>query len=201
MTQPTFAKRLAGRPPVTAALFLTYGLLILGWLNGGVSWWLAFIAVIAAFRTFRAYREMRTYNTWLASWRAMGTDDSAAPAPAPVANKRNGRTLVIIAVLVAVVLPVAFQGSTPPPGVVWLWVLFLLFLAGKVLYQFGRVGRRLLARPARQAAKAESVEKDAPVAWLLPRAASSPSLAEAERRLPEYSARLLTEKQHAVVRH
>ena len=56
MTQPTFSKRLAGRPPVTAALFLFYGVLIFGWLKGGVPWWLASIAVIAAMRTFRAFR-------------------------------------------------------------------------------------------------------------------------------------------------
>jgi hypothetical protein len=39
-------------------------------------------------------------------------------------------------------------------------------------------------------AKAEAAE-DSTVAWLLPRAASSPSREEAMRNLPEYSARLI----------
>jgi hypothetical protein len=181
MTQPSFSKRLAGHPLVTLALFLFYGLLILGWLKGGVSWWLALLAVIAALRTFRAYREMRRYKTWLASWRAMGTDDAAAPAPFP--RKRVGRVPVLLAGLLVIVLPVAFHGSTPPPDVLWLWAFAVLLLVGKVVYRVVHVGRRIVARPARQAVKAETVEEDAPVAWLLPRASSSPSRADAERRL------------------
>ena len=137
---------------------------------------------------------MRVYNTWLASWQAMGTEDSAAMvAQVPekqAARRRHGRAFVILALLLAVILPVAFKHS-PPPGVMWLWAFALLFLIGGVVYQLGRVGRRIVARPTLQTARGEEVKDDAPVAWLLPRASSSPSIGDAQRRLPEYSARLL----------
>lgn len=193
MTQPAFSKRLAGYPPVTLALFLFYGLLLVGWLKGGVSWWLAIIAVIAALRTFRAYRDMRTYKTWLVSWRAMGNDDPAAAASVPKkrAVLNPDRAVVVIALLLAVVLPMAFRHA-PPPGVLYLWAgvcLFLLWRFGSMLW---RGVRRIVAPAARRGVKAKSAEEaDAPVGWLLPPASSSPSRASAERRLPQYCARLL----------
>ena len=203
MTQPTFAKRLAGRPPVTAVLFLFYGLLIIGWLKGGVPWWLALIAMIGVSRTFRSWRDLRRYNTWLASWQEMGADDTAAQRP-PAKQRAAfsmGRAAVIVALMLAIALPVGFKGSAPSAGVLWLWAGACLFLVGKAVYRVVRVGRRIVARPARQAVKAETAGTDAPVTWLLPRASSSPSRADAALRLPEYSARLITERQHGIVRY
>jgi hypothetical protein len=187
MNRPGVLVRFAGYPPMATVLFLGYVAVVLGWYQGHLAWWLALGAVGAAGRTLRAVREVRSYKGWLAEWEAMGGDN--AP-PRPRKNRLRGWLVVIGAAFIAVAIPLSMPpGARPSGALALIWCVACLILVWKLFSAFRRAIMRSSSRSAtRKQAKAE----DAPVAWLLPPASSSPSRAEAEANLPEYCARLIS---------
>lgn len=189
MTQPSFTVRIAGRPLVCVALLVVYGILLWRWLEGGIRWWLALIVISMAMRTVSAYGQLKRYNTWLAAWNAMGEDDEPSPQRQQGKPKARGsRWLTIAAALLATVIPMF--GTQQPPASKLLWCAAVLILLWKLVLKLWRTLGFGVKAMNTVKADVEAV-KDAPVAWLLPRAASSPSRMEVMRRLPEYSARLI----------
>lgn len=205
MRQPDALVRFAGRPRVCVGLFLLYGLIVLSWFGGGVSWWVGVAAIGAALRTWNAYRELQRYNAWAAEWQAMGSDDDT-PSPAPQRQQATpkpggGKWLTIAAALLVGAIPMMWPpGPGQPQALKWLWVAACLFLLWKLARKFRRKGGGSAKVAARKPASVAPV-KDAAVAWLLPRASSSPSRMDAMRMLPEYSARLIAKVEHAVARY
>jgi hypothetical protein len=192
MTRPSSLVCFAGRPRVCLALIGLCAVIVLGWLNHEVSWWVGIIALGAAKRTLTAYGELKRYNAWRAKWDAMGPPQDT-PAPAPRAqraaphNNVGGRVLLGIAALIAVSIP--FSGSASSDGVLCVWFGACVFLVWKLIGAIRRKGTGSGAAVSRRV-KGEA-SGDGAVTWLLPRAASSPSCVEAMRNLPEYSARLI----------
>jgi hypothetical protein len=198
MNRPTSLTCLVGRPGVCLALLGVYALIVLGWLHNEASWWVAMLAIWAAKGTLVAYQQLKRYNAWLAQWDAMGQPvkkPAAAPEPqravsqSAISQKNvGGRVLVGIAALIAVSIPFSGMGSSD--GVVGVWFGACVFLAWRLI---GAIrGRGGSGGVVAQRSKPEAVG-NAPVAWLLDRASSSPSRMEAMRNLPDYSARLISQ--------
>jgi hypothetical protein len=166
-------------------MLLGCGGTLAGWTQGSVPWWLALAALWAAVKTAGAVRQVRSYKAWESDWKAM----SGESEPLPQRPKRSiGEWLLIgTAGLLLVAIPhsPALQGHGE---LAVLWCVAGLYLVWKLL-RLSRLfpTRRSLRSAAPERRKAEA----APVAWLVPCAASSPSRLEAERELPEYAARLI----------
>ena len=193
MNRPGLLTRFAGSPRGALLLFVLYGAVGYcwwwGWQGWHVRWWVALGAVGAAFRTLGAIGRMRRYNAWLAEWRAMGGND-APPRPE---KRRRGWLLtagaaLLVAVIPAYLLPWIRNNDIPnrealARALALLWCLACLILVWKLSRLVWLVVRRSASRTAaRRREKAEA----APVAWLLDRASSSPSRADAEGNLPEH---------------
>ena len=192
MKAPSRFARLSAVPPVTLVLFIAYGALVLCWFEDSVSGWLALAAVGAALRTFSAVGKVRRYKAWAAEWDAMGAPLHAPPQPETPVKRRWA--LVTIAIVLFVAIPVhepliGHVDETTSTALGWLWVAICFYLVWKL---FARMRRAFIRRAARSTAQAQAKVEAAPVAWLLGRASSSPSLADAVQNLPEYSARLLS---------
>lgn len=186
MNRPGLGVRLAGSPRVAVVLYLGYAAVVLGWYEGYVAWWLAVIAVGAAKRTVSAMGELRRYQTWAADWQAIGADHDEPPPP----TIKKSRRWMLPAGAAGLILIIPFclperQDHAELAGVLaLLWLGACLFLG----FAFLRYIKRRVKLPKTPA----KVLTDAlPVAWLLSRAASSPSRAEATRNLPEYTTRLI----------
>ena len=198
MNKPTPMTRFMGTPAVAAGLYIGSGLLVLGWAGGEVSWWLGVVALCFAGTVRRAVRDVRRYNQWWTAWQSMGAA-TAAPRPAkaePNLRKRSGSSSwarVIVAAVSFVVIPffVAMPGASEAlrEGLTLLWCFMVLYLVCKLAVTIVR-GLRRKSGVTRTRAKALSGQEDV-VEWVLPRASSSPSRADAMRSLPEYSARLI----------
>ena len=142
-------------------------------------------------RTLSAFGQVRRYKVWRAEWEAMGAPLHAPPKPAAMPKRRW--KLVAFALLLLFVIPLLMSDGGLDDGLATaltcLWLVDSLYLACKLLATirrgFSRASVRFTAPPQ---AKAEAT----PVVWLLDRASSSPSCADAVRNLPEYSARLLS---------
>jgi len=94
------------------------------------------------------------------------------------------------------------SGVKPPSDENALLVLWLLAALGFLwkLFELAALMRRSPARSSgRSQARPEKAEDDT-VAWLLKRPAYSPSREQAQRSLPEYSARLLAAGRNAATR-
>ena len=190
MSRPPLLVRVAGSPLPALLLFMGYAAVVAGWYHGDVVWWLALAAVGASFRTLSAVGRVRRYKAWLAEWNAMGEMEQPQQPQARPKEKRGSRRRVFItgAALLALAIPVclpSLQGNDAGWGTaVTLWLVACVYLAGVML--------RSIARRMTKRRKAEPEAVVAPVVeWMLGRASSSPSRAEAARKLPEYTSRLL----------
>jgi hypothetical protein len=202
MNQPTRVTRFIGTPRIAAVLYVGIGLAVLGWAGGGVPWWLALAALCSVGTVRKASAEVKRYDAWAKEWNAMAGGFSHAVPPPRQRPRPAGKPKVQISPWVAIAallwmsIPVVAPSVTPESGkaLTVLWCFVSLYLLWKVL----RVAYRAVFRPkARTAAAGQAVQKaQGPdvVAWVLPRASSSPSRADAMRRLPEYSARLIAAK-------
>ncbi len=193
MNRPAPLVRLAGSPVGATLLFVMYGAVVLGWYEGHTAWWLALGAAGAAFRTLGAMGDVRRYKAWLADWQAIGGVGQAAPRQP--GRKPQGKTVPwvkwSIVALLSVGIPLALP-SVPHDwgeGLTMLWFVVLVYLLWKLLAMVLSVFRRKSETAVEAGGKSA---KDADmVQWLLPRASSSPSRADALQRLPEYSGRLI----------
>lgn len=196
MNRPSLSARLAGQPPVAIVLFIGYAAVVLGWYQGHVAWWLAVGAVAAAFRTLGALRSMRRYKAWLAEWQAMGGVEEPTP---PLTRPGRRWMLVTGAALLLLIIPMCMSQPGTAPGL-WdgallaLWLvdcLWLVFMFARVVLRRRTGGGKARAEVAASKAEAAPRDEATPISWLVGRAASSPSRADAERELPEYCARLI----------
>ncbi len=189
MTRPSWLVRLAGSPAGSVLVILFCGCIIAGWWEGLIRGWVAFAAAWIILQTISARKQVRRYNAWVGEWREMGGES------VPAARKRStaklwGGAVVLVAVLLAIgrLFP-----KQPQQGeafaVVWC-PAFAALLASRLI---PLLRRRSGKRAAVKQAKAETE----PVAWVVGRASSSPSRAEAEKNLPEYAARVLNGQPHA----
>ncbi len=188
--------RWMGTPRVANVLYLGVGLVVLGWLDGAVSSWLAFAAIGSVAGVRRAVRDVRKYDQWWTAWQGMGAASASPPPATPRARKRKVSSPwagVIVAALSLVLIPVVI--AAPGANAALRQALTLLWGA-VVLYLFWKLAaklRRAVLPGAAGTASAGGSKNTAPdvVEWLLPRASSSPSRADAMRHLPDYSARLI----------
>ena len=190
MKRPGLLVRLMGAPPVATVLLVVWVGVGVAWSRGNLPGWLAFVALLAALRTLSAVRKMRRYKTWAAEWQAMGEPFSKPPQ----AQKKHGRGWVRVtgaALLVLTIPALAAQihyndGLVTALAALWCAAgLYLVFALVRGIVRRGRSRRKDKAEVAKVAAEA------APVAWLVGRAAFSPSRADAVRQLPEYCSRLI----------
>lgn len=220
MNRPTFSTRVAGSRWGALLLSVVFAGLMFSWYQGGgAPWWLALVAAVGILKVFAAMGKMRRYNAWLKDWTGM-TEEEEPPRRAEgsrggilkrgsvgasgerrTPRRKLWKPLTWAAALL-LTLPVwmAVFGAKPSGGSAALWFASLLFLLCRLL---ARLSRLLLRRdaPHGQARAVAEVRGGGHVACLLSVPSSSPSRADAERQLPEYAARLLTERQHAVARY
>jgi hypothetical protein len=166
-------------------LFIVYAVVVAGWYQGHVVWWLALVAVVASLRTLWAVGRLRRYKAWLAEWNAMGATEQTQRK-----KERGGKRRVFItgAVLLLLTIPACLpnlQGNdTQWSAAVTLWLVACVYLGGVML--------RGITRWMTKRRKAEPESEGAPIVeWMLGRASSSPSRADAARKVPEYTSRLL----------
>ena len=183
MNRPPLLVRVAGSPLPAFLLFLGYAAIIAGWYEGTVVWWLALAAIGASFRTMSAVGRVRRYKAWLADWNAMG----GAEQPRPRDKRVRRRLFVTSAALLVLAIPVCFpylQGNEEwRTALSLLWVVACIYLVALVLWRIARwLTKRRTEQPEAVAGRVE---------WMLGRASSSPSRAEAVRKLPKYCIRLL----------
>jgi hypothetical protein len=196
MTQPHIIIRFIGSPLVTLVLLSGSGFFIYGWWTGHTVWWVALFAVGIIYRTLQAFNRMRNYNAWVAERRALRAEVDGVPLPK---NKPTTRARVLIAVVLVVAISV-YLGQPHPDAannqpltttLGFILAAASLYLAWKFIAFFGRKAYGLVTgRKGRQAITGET-QTDAPVTWLVGRASSSPSRAQAQKALPEYCARLI----------
>ena len=190
MNPPASNVRLLGSPGMAVLICLICAAIVLGWSEGRVPGLAALVAGLAAARTLAAVNEVRRYNAWRTEWEGMG----AINAPPP-AKKSRVWSRIIAAALLLVVIPAylrqepdAERFATP---LEWIWVATGIFLLWNLFALVWRSVRRSAGRStvAKQS-KTKEVEA-APVTWVGGPASFSPSRADAQRNLPEYSARLI----------
>ena len=199
MNPPASMTRFLGTPRVSAALYVGCSVTVLGWFGGAVPWWLGLMALCFLGTVRKAVNDVRRYDQWSAAWQAMGAP-GAPQRPAAKASFRMrqkdappwvGVTIAAVS-LVVIPLCMATPGADEPllKALTLLWFGMAVYLVWKLAARM----RRALVRPAGTmsagASKTNATAADV-VEWALPRASSSPSRADAIRRLPEYSARLI----------
>lgn len=197
MNQPTAMTRWMGTPRIAGVLYVGLGLLVLGWAGGAVPWWLAIAALCGVGTVRKAGQDLRKYDQWWASWQAMGvagTAPRAATKPSFRMRQKNAPPWVgvTIAALSLLVIPLFIANPGADEGLrqllTLLWVGAALYLVWKLAFRL----RRSVVRSAGMARAGRSKDTSPDVVeWVLPRASSSPSRADAVRNLPEFSARLI----------
>lgn len=182
---------MAGAPMMAVVLLLGSAIAILGWYAGGVSGWLALAAAFMAMQTLSAVGEVLRYKRWFGEWEAMGTP-LHAPPKIPPKPKRRWKAITFASLLLFAIPQILTEsGLDEGLGAVLIcaWLADVVYLA----YRLFAVMRRGFSRaPVRSAGQPQAKVDAGPVVWLLDRASSSPSRADAVRNLPEYSARLLS---------
>jgi hypothetical protein len=187
MNRPSLVVRVAGSPLPALVLLGGYALMIVGWYQGHVVWWLALVALSAALRTLSAVGTLRRYKAWQAEWNAMGAKDQSAR---PARKKIRRGVFITGAALLLLAIPVCLSQVQSNEELLTkalscLWLTALVYLGFVALCS---IVRPMVKRPNAPAKEAD----DAPVEWLLGSASSSPSRSEAARKLPEYASRLLS---------
>ena len=186
MTPPSAFVRAAGSPRIAFLLMLISAAMAALVYVGEAPWWFMLVALYLASQTANSVRQLRAYNGWTQQWQAMA---GVTAAPPPRRMKKHPALDNAVGMVAVVALPwLASQISDRAERllVAYLWLavcLLLLFRAARGVVRFFK------ARRTRQS-KAERIEIQ-PVSWLVDRASSSPSRAEAMRQLPEYSGRLI----------
>jgi len=203
MNPPSMLTRLMAGRFTSIVLLLACGAIGIGCLAGEASWWLGLFALFMALQTLSAIGQVRRYKEWAAKWQAMAEPVGAqrpAPAndrgtgqnaPSAVKEPRHGRLRIVVAVLLVLAIPVYVADGTDmvSSGLRCLWFAACLYLAVRLLRRIFRRG----AKSQEQRAVVGRQKVESPfVAWVMNRASSSPSRAEAVRALPDYCARLLS---------
>jgi len=193
--------RFIGTPRNANVLYAGAGLLVFGWFGEAVPWWLGLVALCSVGTVRKAVQDVRSYDAWRSDWQAMGRPGTA---PRPAAKRsfrmRHQNTppwvCVTIAALSLVVIPVfiAAPGAdeTVRQNLTVTSCCMALYLLWKLAVRLRRAFFKAAGTKSAGGRKS-SVAADV-VAWVLPRASSSPSRADAMRRLPEFSARVMTAK-------
>ena len=181
MNRPSLQVRAAGSPLGALLLLCGYAAVIAGWYQGYLAWWLAAAAALASLRTFSSVGHVRRYKAWLAEWNAMsGNTDTPRP------KRKLGRGFFMTgAAVMLVAIPIGISLLQDGDGMGT--VLTLLWIAAGLYLVY--VALRSVA--SRMAQRGETKADTAPATWMLGRASSSPSRADAEKNLPEYCARLI----------
>lgn len=197
MNAPTSATRFIGTPRKANVLYVGAGLLVFGWFGGAVPWWMAIMALCFVGTVRKAVLEVRRYDAWAADWRAMGRPGMPPRLAAkPSFRMRHMNTppwvCVTTAALSLLVIPVIMAAPGADASLRQLLTLLWLGAALYLLWKLAARLRRSVVRSAgaASAGRSKGTSPDV-VEWALPRASSSSSRADAVRRLPEYSARLL----------
>ena len=188
MKRPSLLTRLMGARLIALVLLIACGVVFVGWFEGGAPWWLGFVALFTALQTLSSVGQVRRYKAWAAKWQAMGEPMSAPPRLIEK-KRRHGWLPVIVAALLTLAIPVYVGDGSDmvSSALTCLWVAACLYLAFRFLRRVMRRGAKRREEKSMTARK----ETETPfVAWVMGRASSSPSRAEAERNLPEYSARV-----------
>lgn len=199
MNPPTSMTRFLGKPRVSAALYVVCAVCVLGWFGGEVPWWLGLIALCNVGTVRKAVKDVRRYNQWSGAWAAMGNAPPiarSAARPKPAMRNRKASSPwagVMVAALSLVIIPMLMRGARADDALcTWLTLLWLA-MAVYLVWKLAHVRRahvQIVAGSAGAGRSKNSAAADV-VEWVLPRASSSPSRADAMRRLPEYSARLM----------
>jgi hypothetical protein len=196
MKPPTSMTRFLGKPRVAAAVYVGCALAVLGWFGGEVPWWLGLAALCFIGTVRKAGQDLRRYNQWAGAWDAIGSAPRLAP-PKPIARRRKASspwTGVIVAALLLVIIPMVGRApgadDTLRTGLTLLWLGMAGYLLRKLAVHvrrasFQKAAGTMSASESKTSASADVVE------WVLPRASSCPSRADAMHRLPEYSGRLI----------
>jgi hypothetical protein len=200
MNPPTSTTRFIGTPRNANVLYLGAGLMVFGWAGGAVPWWLGIMALCFVGTVRKAVQNVRRYDAWAADWQAMGRPGMASSRPAAKPSFRMRRKDAppwvggTIAGLSLLVIPVFIAAPGADEGLRQLLTLLGLGMALYVVWKLAAGLRRKFVRAAgTKSAGASKTNAAADVVeWVLPRASSSPSRMDAMRRLPEYSARVLT---------
>ena len=184
MRKPSTFVRHAGSPVAATALILGGAWLIIAWAQGHAPSWAALLGLIALGKAISSARRMKLYNAWLKEWNAVGTFGKEQPKP----KARPLRTLTFTAAwLFVAITGYAHQIAGRPHLlhlVAWIWLGCGLFLLARLVAGV----RRLISKRRDRIGKSDA----APVSWMLGATMDSPSRESAERRLPEYAARVLT---------
>ncbi len=194
MTRPGWGVRLVGKPRVCLSLMAFYALLVWGWYQGNVRWWVGLLALCGVQQALRSYGQLKNYNAWLAQWNGILDDEDAgrrrqavAPAPSSITPRLSRYVLtasVVVAAGVPIVLPVDYW--TRSDGLVLAWILAcgcVAVWAARAMFRRNRQPNAI----SKKAAKAQ----DFVVAWALDRPSASPSWQAARQQVPEYCAYLL----------
>jgi len=72
MRQPGILVRMAGTPLIACLIMAGAAVVIYGWYQGQVVWWLALAALGLVFRTLSAVGTVRRYKAWASRFEAMG---------------------------------------------------------------------------------------------------------------------------------
>jgi hypothetical protein len=122
---------------------------IYGFYQGQVVWWLALAAVGVVFRTLGAVGTVRRYRGWASRFEAMGQGGGAF---APLASKPNPfmRAMLMVAALIG--LPVASSQSVIQDNAAvlsvlhWAWGLLALYCVWRLLAGLWRRSRNAARR-------------------------------------------------------
>jgi hypothetical protein len=202
MNPPTSMTRLVGTPRTANVLYVGAGLLVFGWFGGAVPWWLGIVALCSVGTVRKAVLDVRRYDAWAADWQAMGRQGMASPRPPakPSFRMRNQNVPPWVSITIASLSLVVFPVLIAAPGadetirhtLTLMWLGMALYLLWKLAARLRRAFVKA-AGTTRAGDRKNGAATDV-VAWVLPRASSSPSRADATRRLPEFSARVMTAK-------
>jgi hypothetical protein len=142
------------------------------------------VAVYIASHTANSVRELRAYNGWTQQWQAMA-GVTAAPPRRMKKHPALDNAVGMVAVVALPWLESLVSDRMERRLLVLLWLVVCLVL----LFRGVRgVVRFIKARCVRSKVESTQIQ---PVSWLVDRASSSPSRADAMRQLPDYSGRLI----------
>ena len=199
MNPPTSMTRFLARPRVATALYVGCAVAVLGWFGGGVPWWLGLMALCFVGTVRKAVGDVRRYNQWAAEWRRMGPESAPAPPVTPRARPRGRKAssrwhgVIAAALLLFPIIPSFAMSATSEAlrnAMTLLWLATAVYLLCKIVLNLRPRRSSVKAVPA-SPVPAQTNAADV-VQWVLPRASSSPSRAEATRQLPEHCLRLMS---------
>jgi hypothetical protein len=197
MKPTTYMTRFIGTPRVAAVLYFACSLTVLGWFGGEVHWWLAFPALCFIGTVRKAVQNVRRYDQWWTAWQGMG-NPTGAVTPKRMARRRKSSSSwvnITVAALSLVIIPMFIAAPGADEATRHWLALLWLGIAAYLLFKLAITFRRaVLKRRAGKVGAGEAKTSGAAevVQWVLPRASSSPSRADALRNVPDYCARLMT---------